>query len=162
MAAQLTLSPYTAAPPPSPPARNGGFLPLRPGALHHLAGKQQLPWLPSPCFVHLNSADFLLSFLQVGGLPLLLSLRRTPVPAGTRAAGHGTACSWSPLRPELAAAPRPGTAVHARGRAPLLRPRACTPARTRAILFPLPFTKSRCSARRLGNAIDRFPSFRQG
>ncbi|CAM0879127.1 unnamed protein product [Alopecurus aequalis] len=62
---------------------------------------------------------------RVVGLPLLLALRRTPLPAGTRAAGHGTACSWSPpLRPDLAAAPRPGAADRARGRAPLLRPRA--------------------------------------
>ncbi|XP_047043423.1 protein MAO HUZI 4, chloroplastic-like [Lolium rigidum] len=61
---------------------------------------------------------------RVAGLPLLLALRRTPAPAGTRAAalaaGHGVTCSWSPLRPDLAVAPRPG----ARARAPLLRPRA--------------------------------------
>ncbi|XP_047057932.1 protein MAO HUZI 4, chloroplastic-like [Lolium rigidum] len=64
---------------------------------------------------------------RVAGLPLLLSLRRTPAPAGTRAAalaaGHGAACSWSPLRPDLAVAPR-RAAGGARARAPLLRPRA--------------------------------------
>ncbi|KAM0880159.1 hypothetical protein ACQ4PT_033785 [Festuca glaucescens] len=64
---------------------------------------------------------------RVAGLPLLLALRRTPAPAGTRAAalaaGHGATCSWSPLRPDLAVAPRRG-AAGARARAPLLRPRA--------------------------------------
>uniref|UniRef100_A0ACD5TQU3 Uncharacterized protein n=1 Tax=Avena sativa TaxID=4498 RepID=A0ACD5TQU3_AVESA len=60
------------------------------------------------------------------GLPMLLTLRRTPVPAGTRAASlapsqlfrRGGSTALPPLRPDLAAPPR-----H-RGRAPLLRPRA--------------------------------------
>jgi len=56
---------------------------------------------------------------------MLLALKRTPVPAGARAAALSPgqlfrrgSTALLPLRPELAAAPR------TRGRAPLLRPRA--------------------------------------
>uniref|UniRef100_A0ACD5VCG2 Uncharacterized protein n=1 Tax=Avena sativa TaxID=4498 RepID=A0ACD5VCG2_AVESA len=62
---------------------------------------------------------------RIAGLPMLLALKRTPVPAGARAAALSPgqlfrrgSTALLPLRPELAAAPR------TRGRAPLLRPRA--------------------------------------
>uniref|UniRef100_A0ACD5VIH8 Uncharacterized protein n=1 Tax=Avena sativa TaxID=4498 RepID=A0ACD5VIH8_AVESA len=62
---------------------------------------------------------------RIAGLPMLLALRRTAVPAGARAAALAPgqlfrrgSTALLPLRPDLSAAPRP------RGRAPLLRPRA--------------------------------------